>query len=369
MKSGKIQATWNGCFRVLVSCGLLMTASAQSQVLFDSGKGYETYRIPAIVRSTKGTFLAFAEGRESQRDHGNIDIVLRRSKDDGKTWDEMSVVRDDGDNQVGNPCPFVDEKSGRILLMYCGSSFSEGEVLNGKGAREVYIVHSDDDGHSWSDPRNISPMVKMPDWRWYATGPCSGIQISSGKHAGRLVVPANHSIHYDDGEKWEYRCHSVYSDDFGVTWKIGESSEPGASETQIAEAGTGLLIQDIRMQTHRKGVRALRFSEDGGESWSPLKHDSSRFDPKCQGSVISVLLDGSEKRKLISSNPSSQKGRENLTAYESGDGGATWKKLVALHQGPSAYSDLVEIGDGKFACLFEAGEISPYERIVFSAID
>ncbi|MFT5130407.1 MAG: sialidase-1 [Rhodothermales bacterium] len=208
--------------------------------------------------------------------------------------------------------------------------------------------------------RNVSDMVKKENWRWYATGPCSGIQIKAGKYKGRLVMPANHSLHPSDGTSWTYLCHSLYSDDHGETWQIGDSSEPGASETQIAEVSEDLLIQDIRMQTHRRGLRAVRFSKDGGDSWTPLEHHKNRPDPKCQGSIIS---DGNY---LISANPASW-GRDTMTVYASSDGGKSWPDRRLIYSGPSAYSDLEVSDGGNVICLYEAGIRHPYEGIAVAS--
>ena len=328
-------------------------------MLFQSGDGhYHTYRIPALVKTTQGTLLAFAEGRKnSQADHGDIDIVCKRSEDNGKTWSNMQILQDDGGHTMGNPCPLVDHETGRIFLLTNGAKHTEGEIINrGKGSREIYISHSDDDGKTWSERKNISAMVKKPEWRWYATGPCSGIQIQSGKYKGRLVVPANHSYHGSDVKRWEFRCHSLYSDDHGKTWKTGQSSAVGASETQIAEAGEDLLIQDIRMQTHKKGVRAVRFSEDGGATWSPLVHDKYRKDPRCQGSMIR------HGDVLISLNPNSSK-REKMTLYVSKDQAKSWQRVALVYPNGSAYSDLEVTDDNQVVCLYENGIKSPYERI------
>jgi sialidase-1 len=343
---------------------------AAGKPLFVSGRdGYNTYRIPALVKTVKGTLLAFCEGRvNSQSDHGDIDIVLRRSEDGGKTWGENVVVRDRGNHQVGNPCPLVDKKTGRIFLLCCESSSSESQVLKGTGVREVSIFHSDDDGLTWSQPQIITDMVKRDNWHWYATGPCSGIQIESGRHAGRLVVPANHSIHFEDPKQgWEYRSHSLFSDDGGATWEIGEESENGASESQIAEVAPDHLIQDIRMQRHGKRIRAYRRSQDGGETWGQLVHDSMRPDPICQGSIVSQSNSNNSERTLFSSNPTGP-GRTNLTVYRSMTGGKTWDTLALLYHGPTAYSDLEVIGD-KLCCLYEVGQVHPYEGIYFTYVE
>lgn len=346
------------------------TSVQPAMPLFISGEhGYNTFRIPAIARTTNDTLLAFAEGRvDGAADHGDVDLVMRRSTDNGATWSDLRVIRDDGENQAGNPCPLVDQRSGRVFLFFCSSSHSEGQVLSGTGSRDVCMMTSGDDGQSWTQPSNISAMTKKPEWRWYATGPCSAIQIQTGKYAGRLVLPVNHSVHYSDGRRWEYRCHSIVSDDQGETWQIGESSDPGGSETQIAEVGPDRLIQDIRMQTHRKGYRAVRFSNDGGLHWSDLTHDRLRPCPKCQGTIIAIPGESPQLNRLVSANPKGP-GRSHLTVYESRDGGERWEAMTLITEAPAAYSDLVGIAKNEIGCLYETGHKSPYERIDFQRFD
>lgn len=328
--------------------------------VFESGKdGYHTYRIPALVTSKDGTLLAFAEGRvDHSGDHGNLDVVLRRSTDGGKTWGDLIVVQDDGKHQCGNPAPVVDFESGRIFLLTCGSTASEYAVMSGDATREVYIQHSDDDGKTWSDRRNISSMTRKENWRWYATGPCSGIQIQKGKYKGRLVVPANHS-----DENRTYMAHSIYSDDNGETWHIGDSSAPGANESQIAEAGEDVLYHTMRMQSHRQGMRGTRFSTDGGAHWSALQHDSALHGPMCQGSVV---RDYSAPSRLIFSNPARYGKREALTLRMSEDGGKTWPFRKLVFDGPAAYSDLTLLNDGSVGVLYEGGHDRYYAGIAFN---
>ncbi|MBT5167430.1 MAG: exo-alpha-sialidase, partial [Opitutales bacterium] len=82
--------------------------SIETQVLFRKAiDGYNNIRIPAICVTKAGTLLAFAEGREAG-DKGDIDLILRRSEDGGKTWGGIEVIWDDKDNTCGNPCPVVD---------------------------------------------------------------------------------------------------------------------------------------------------------------------------------------------------------------------------------------------------------------------
>lgn len=313
--------------------------------------GYKSYRIPAIVSSKKGTLLAFAEGRvHHSGDHGNIDNVLKRSFDGGKTWQPLQVVTDDGKHTCGNAAPVVDQKSGRIFLVSCGSHFSEGAIMAGKGPRNVFIQHSDDDGETWTEPRDISKMVTKKDWRWYATGPCSGIQIREGKYKGRLIIPANHSVFIDG--KNIYRAHCIYSDDLGKTWEIGESAGDGSNESQIAEAEANQLYHNMRMQSHSQGMRSTRYSKDGGKNWSDLKHDAILNGPRCQGSVI---RDYSKPRRLIFSNPATLRKREGMTIRVSENGGRSWPYRKLVWKKSSAYSDLVMVDKDTVGILFECG--------------
>ena len=55
--------------------------------------GYDSTRIPALVRSDRGTLIAFCEGRSGPGgDWARINIIERRSQDDGNSWDDVQVV-------------------------------------------------------------------------------------------------------------------------------------------------------------------------------------------------------------------------------------------------------------------------------------
>src|ERR1700755_54062 len=109
-----IQKNLLTCCCVIFSA--LFAAAQNGEVLFKGGdNGYACFRIPAIVKTPKGTILAFAEARKKDcGDAGDIDLVLRRSTDNGKTWGDMSVVWNDSTNTCGNTAPVVDEKTGKV---------------------------------------------------------------------------------------------------------------------------------------------------------------------------------------------------------------------------------------------------------------
>ena len=166
-------------------------ASLTQLELFHAGEGgYHTYRIPALIVSPKGTLLAFCEGRRnSGGDAGDIDVLLRRSFDRGKTWSPIEKVADMAENTIGNPTPVVERKTGTIFLLLTGNpgAATERQITEAApgAVRSVWITRSTDDGASWSPPVDITAQVKRPDWTWYATGPGNGIQLRSG----RLVIP------------------------------------------------------------------------------------------------------------------------------------------------------------------------------------
>ncbi len=172
------------------------TAAFEEQVLFKASQdpGYACFRIPAVVRTVKGTLLAFAEGRvDNCGDAGDIDLVLKRSHDGGRTWGPLQVINEGGGDTHGNPAPVVDRTTGRVLL---AETFNTGRT-DGKNCdipcdRTPHLQHSDDDGRTWSQPRDLSEEILPDNWNsWYATGPVHGVQLTRGRHAGRLVFAVN----------------------------------------------------------------------------------------------------------------------------------------------------------------------------------
>ena len=333
----------------------LVAASLPQTDVYSAGGGYHTYRIPALIATRKGTLLAFCEGRRnSAADSGDIDVLLRRSFDNGRTWSAMQVVADFGADTAGNPTPVVERKTGAILLLLTRNpgAANESQITHGAGERTVWITRSTDDGATWTVPREITSQVKRPDWTWYATGPGNGIQLRSG----RLVIPCDHNV----GATERY-SHVIYSDDHGATWKIGGIAEAQTNESAVAELKDGLLVLNMRSY-HGKSRRAVQRSRDDGLTWSPLELDPALIEPVCQGSLIA---DG---KLLLFSNPAATT-RTRMTVRLSTDGGRTWRASRVVHEGPSAYSSLAVLRDGTIGLLYELGETGPYERIAFARFD
>ncbi|WP_079051118.1 sialidase family protein [Streptomyces curacoi] len=347
---------------------------SETSVPFRAGReGYASFRIPAVVVSRPGTVLAFCEGRvDSARDHGHIDIVLKRSTDGGRTWGPLQVAADNNWHLAGNPAPVVLD-TGRILLVYIRNhatatedAILRGEVSDADG-RRIWVRHSDDDGLTWSSSKEITAQVKRPGWRWYATTPGHAIQLSTG----RVVVPANHTIPptgTDTGTEARYNSgHCLLSDDRGANWYLGYVDENtdgyvNVNETTAAELPDGRVYFNTRNDSPSPGNRADAHSADGGKTLvKPFRPQAGLAAPICEGSVLQLR----DPDVLLFSGPADPAARALMTIRASTDGGTTWRPVHTVDGLPAAYSDLVRIDAGTVGLLYETGDFGPYETITF----
>ena len=349
-----------------------LLAPRQTDVFFSGTGGYHTYRIPSLLVTKHGTLLAFCEGRKnSRRDYGDIDLLIKRSEDSGKTWSRQQIVWDDAENTCGNPCPVVDRQTGStwLLMTWNRGDDRESEIKKNtsKDTRRVWVTKSDDDGLTWSEPMEITDAAKRPEWRWYATGPGVGIQLQKGSFKGRLVVPCDHSVASSPGNPNGYNSHVIFSDNHGQTWGLGGVITPRVNECQVVELSDGTLTMNMRNYDRSKTTRAIATSNDGGITWSKVTHDPALVEPICQASFLRYTWPGNYSRsRLLFSNPATETARTNMTVRLSYDEGKTWPIARLLHPGPSAYSCLAVLPEGDIACIYEAGKNNPYERIVLA---
>ncbi|WP_327356544.1 sialidase family protein [Streptomyces sp. NBC_01304] len=352
--------------------------TSEVSVPFRAGReGYASFRIPAVVTSAKGAVLAFCEGRVgSQADFGNIDIVLKRSTDGGRTWSPLQVAARNGDHLAGNPAPVVLD-TGRILLVHCrnAASATEDKIRRGQvsaaDGRRVWLTHSDDDGLSWSSPREITGQVKKASWRWYATTPGHALQLRGG---GRVVVPANHSLPptgTDNGTEGKYNGgHSMLSDDRGANWRIGYVDDNtngviNVNETTGAELPDGRLYFNARNDSPAPGTRADAHSRDGGASLvKPFRPQAGLTGPVVEGALLQ-LPDGGP---LLYSGPADPDFRALMSIRASTDGGTTWRLAHTVDGLPAAYSDLVRLDASTVGLLYETGDFGAYETVSFRRI-
>jgi len=379
---------------VFFICAISTLAQSPFSVVYTSGQeGHKTYRIPAIIKNKQGHLLAFAEGRvNGSGDFGDINIVLKISRDEGRTWSALSTLVDYQDLQAGNPTPILDITDprfpkGRIFLFYNTGNNHENEIREGKGLREVWYTTSIDGGLTWSKAVNITSQVHRPnqpklnaaytfkeDWRHYANGPGHGMQFTQGPHAGRMLIAANHSEGPRGERGSDYRAHTFYTDDHGDTFHLGASiSIPGSNESTATEISGGKLLMNIRNQRGDIRQRIIGLSDDGSATWKETYFDPQLPDPICQGSILPIA----QKKKaftLAFSNAADTKNRDNLTIRISKDDGRTWPISIPVDNGASAgespkdftaYSDLVSINSNHLGIVYERKD---YSQIVFKKI-
>lgn len=366
--------------RLVILCSLLClqtVCKAQNEYnyVFENGlEGYACYRIPAIIKAPNGNLLAFAEARKKDcNDFGDIDLVLKKSSDGGRSWGPLEVILDNQLQKSGDPAPVVDAldpayPGGRIFLLYINGSASENDVLNLRGVREVLYVTSTDNGKTWTDPVNITLQVHKPnlpavnpafnypeDWRTVANTPGHALQFTRGTYRGRIYIAANHSAGPRPQNSYDnYRAHGYYSDDHGNTWTITpDIAIPAGNESTAAELSDGSLLQNARHQDKQGKYRILARSSSAGDRWDTSYISHELPEPVCEGSMITVVH--RKKHYVLFSNPKDQNARKKMTITVSDDDGLSWRHSMLVDAGAAAYSDLVQLKNGDIGILYERG--------------
>ena len=335
----------------------------QNDIFVSGEDGYHTYRIPVMAVMPSGTILAFAEARKNDPwDDGDIDLVMRRSLDNGRTWSNMRIVNEGGDTlavTIGNPTPIVDRDIDTVFLLFTQNN------------KRIFVTSSSDDGKTFAEPTELTGIVKQFDFNWtrIGSGPTAGIQTSNG----RLIAPVwiNQKIGMPD----KYRTGAIYSDDHGVSWLVSkvvpvDYRVRGTNESAVIELSDGRLYMTLRTNTG-KPARAKSYSSNGGQTWSQaevspgintgmhaIKTDIARYSTKSD----------SEKSLLLYSAPAAAD-RNNMTVWISADQGDTWPVSKQIYQGPSGYSELLVLDDETILLLYERGQNKYYEKITLARFD
>lgn len=330
--------------------------------------GVNTFRIPGLVKTPKGTLVAVYDIRhKSARDlQGDIDVGVSRSFDNGQSWLPMQTAIDMGEwggkpnkeNGIGDPAILVDQATGRIWIAALW--------LHGKGTQMAWwgseqgispektgqfvLAYSDDEGETWSEPVSITSQVKNPEWFLCFNGPGMGITKSDST----LVFAAQ----FKDKDQIPHST-LIYSQDHGTTWHIGTGAKPETTEAQVVELADGTLM--LNMRDNRGGSRSVYTTTDFGQTWT--EHPTSRKSLKesvCQASIIRIKLkDG--RQALAFFNPNSDYDRSHLSLKLSFDEGMTWDdKYTTLVYEPDSYgySCLTQLDENTLGVLYEeAGDL------------
>ena len=331
--------------------------------------GYETYRIPGILITKRGTVLAYTSARTAPGDWADIDIVMRRSTDNGRTWTPSRVLAGEKKGVTDNPVAISDIQTGSVHFLFQHDY------------ARCYYMRSDDDGKTFTKPVDITPVFEQfrPEYDWHVIAPGVGhaLQLKSG----RLLVPIWMSIGTPTGPN--SRAHrpsavaTIYSDDHGRTWRRGaiilNSTEewPNPSESMAVQLSDGRVMMNIRNESPKRR-RLVSISPDGISNWSTPRFDDQLFEPICAASIIAApSISDPRKPILLFSNPDSEdiagtdkapfRARQFLTVRTSTDDGATWATKKLIDPGVTGYSDLAVSRDGTIFVLYESGAINGSE--------
>lgn len=427
--------------------------------------GIKSYRIPALLKTDKGTLIAGTDERRLHHsDWGDIGMVVRRSSDNGKTWGDRIVISNPRDNEHAKhadwPSPvnidmalvqdpetkrifaiydmFLESKavfslpgqapkayeqvgdkvyqvlykqgeSGRYTIrengevfdpqnrktdyrvvvdpkkpaysdkgdLYKGNEligniyfeYSEKNIFRVSNTNYLWMSYSDDDGKTWSAPKDITHGIRKDWMHFLGTGPGTGIALRTGPHKGRLVIPiyTTNNVSYLSGSQ---SSRVIYSDDHGETWQAGEAvndnrpvgnqtihsstmNNPGAQNTEstVVQLNNGDLKLFMRGLT---GDLQVATSHDGGATWDKeIKRYPQVKDVYVQMSAIHTMHEGKEYILLSNAGgPGRNNGLVHLARVEE-NGELTWLKHNPIQSGKFAYNSLQELGNGEYGLLYE----------------
>ena len=330
------------------------------QVLATRGHdGYRQYRIPAMAVTPAGRIIAIYDARVDLDDlPGPVDLVIRTSDDYGDTWSSQKIfLESNGVSGYGDASIIIDPtvgKKGRIIVFCQAShlaSFFESSL--GSDENDPKVVHislsiSDDDGQSWSH-KIVTHQVKDSQTQGIFATSGMGGRIAAGPHQGRLI----HSFVLRRADK--LLSALAYSDDHGITWRLG-AEIPNGNETAVVALPDGRILFHSRQTPNRLSG----YSYDGGITITNVGPHPELPDPSDNGSLC--LLKSGE---VICTHNHDSDLRRRTTIKKSRDGGITWPEAVVLESDSSAYSTACELADGRIAVLFER---HGYTELVFCRV-
>ncbi len=354
----------------------------------------DTYRIPGLTTTNKGTLLAIYDvRRDMSRDlQGNIDIGLSRSTDGGQSWEPMQIVLDRGTwgglpekfNGISDANILVDRNTNTIfvagLWMY-GVIDSNGKWIEGlteastdwnhqwknKGSQpgfgvketsQFLITKSTDDGQTWSEPVNLTEMCKKEYWWLWAPAPGHGITLDNGT----LVFPTQGRD--ANGNSFS---NITWSEDDGETWITSNFASQGTTENMVVQLSDGSIMLNARDGSNKGNMsdtngRVISTTNNMGQTWTT--HPTSRnalIEPGCMASIHKheYTENGQKKSILFFSNPDSKVNRDHMTIKVSLDDGKTWPEkywILLDEKSGRGYSCLTSVDENTIGILYEGSQ-------------
>ena len=315
--------------------------------LFDNSMNSEVfcYRIPSLVTTTNGTLIAAIDERNNScgdlKWNRDINIVIRKSFDDGKTWTKIEKIVDyPFGRSASDPSMIVDKKTNEIFLF-----FNYMDLDNAKDIYRFMVIKSSDNGENWSKPVEITNNIIKKGWEkdfmFITSG--RGIQTKDGTLLHCLV-------NLNKG------AHVFGSKDHGKSWFLIDTPLNPGDESKIIELSNGNWLVNSRVNSNDS--RYSHISKDNGQTWATYKNKDLQ-DPGCNASLVKY------DELLLFTNAFDSKYRKNLSLSISKDQGRTWAKNQTIYKGESAYSSMTKLKNGDIGVFFEKDN---YTKNVFVRI-
>ncbi len=351
---------------LLLCSSMVLTGQTENHQIADGVKVYKDlfnaeevegvacFRIPAIITAPNGDLIAAIDERVpgcgDLKWSKDINIVIRRSSDNGKTWGEIeTVVNLPYGQSASDPSLIVDAETNEIFMFY--------NYMDLDKERDVYYFHvvkSSDNGKTWTQPEDITSQIAKDEWhndfKFITSG--RGIQTRDGKLL-HTMVNLNSGLHL------------FASDDHGKSWYLIDTPIQPADESKVIELADGTWM--INARVNNAGMRYVHRSTDEGKTWTTTE-EPQLIDPGCNASIIryTAIEDGYKKNRLLFSNAKMEKGRMNMTVRVSYDEGETWTEGKTIYSGSSAYSSMTVLDNGDIGLFFEQDGYSKNPFVSFS---
>ncbi|SMO57599.1 sialidase-1 [Saccharicrinis carchari] len=331
------------------------------KLLFGPGDyGSTNYRIPAIITADDGTLVAVTDKRKFNSTDlpEDIDIVVRRSTDNGVTWSEpVTMAQGTGRNNGFGDAVLMKANSGKLVALFVGGPGLWGSTPT--NPIRSYVSTSDDNGLTWTAPEDITSQIfgagaadpVRAAWRASFFGSGQGLCLNDGR---LMAVAAIRESSVNN----VLNNYAIYSDDEGATWNVSGKALNGGDEAKVVELNNG----DVLMSIRRGGNRLWAKSTDRGETWSSNGSWADIWGNACNGDMVRYTStnDGYDKDRILHTLPNASD-RSNVSMWISYDEGDSWPVKKTLCAGKSAYSSITILPDGTIGAYVEEDETKPYK--------
>jgi len=239
----------------------------------------------------------------------------------------------------------------------------------------VWMSYSDDDGRTWSSPRDITASLRRRGMKFLGIGPGKGIVLKWGPHAGRIIIPA-YSTNWKSHLRGSQSSRLIYSDDHGKTWHTGKAvndnrvlsngekihslTMDNKKEQNTESVPVQLKNGDIKLfMRNLTGNLEVATSKDGGETWqNHVKRYKEVHDAYVQLSAIRFEHDKKEYILLVNANGPGKKRQDGYArlAQVNRNGSFKWLYHHHIQDGSFAYNSVQQLNNDQFGVLYEHRE-------------